>query len=206
MVYSEDRQIFKAIFVKVINVKELLFPDIKREQLLFILRYALVGAILAALYGILHDQITFTISPEYFTKMKFKQFGYADVGFGDRFFVGTIGALATWWVGFFIGWFLSRSIIHCSGKTTMTKKLKLGFTIVFLSAIIISSAVAFYTFLVADFYNYQSWKSTLDYYNIKDSDSFMRVAFIHYASYLGGVGGLVVAFLVLRFKSFDSEC
>ncbi|RYY77166.1 MAG: hypothetical protein EOO52_06705 [Gammaproteobacteria bacterium] len=184
-------------------MKGLLFPQIKRYQFLFILRYAFIGTILAALYGIIHDQITFTISPEYFTKMKFKQFSYADFHIGDRFFVATIGALATWWVGFFIGWFLSRSIINSSNEITMSKKIKLGFTIVFLSAIIISSIVALYTFLIPDFYDYRYWKSTLDYYNIKDSDAFIRVAFIHYASYLGGIGGLIIAFLTLKVKRFS---
>ena len=43
-----------------------------------------VGAVLAGCYGALHDQISYTISPEYFTKVKFEQFRYADFGCGNR--------------------------------------------------------------------------------------------------------------------------
>jgi hypothetical protein len=32
--------------------------------------------ILAGIYGILHDQISYSISPEYFTKFKFAQFEF----------------------------------------------------------------------------------------------------------------------------------
>ncbi len=33
--------------------------------------------LLSGLYGIIHDQISYTVSPEYFTKFKFQQFGIA---------------------------------------------------------------------------------------------------------------------------------
>jgi hypothetical protein len=39
---------------------------------------AVMGALIAGAYGILHDQISYTISPEYFTKLKFEQFHYAN--------------------------------------------------------------------------------------------------------------------------------
>ena len=35
---------------------------------------AAVGSVLAGVYGIFHDQVTYAISPEYFTKLKFDQF------------------------------------------------------------------------------------------------------------------------------------
>ena len=82
-----------------------LYPKIRRDHILQILLFSIYGALIAGLYGIVHDQITYSISHEYFTKLKFKQFWYADFGLGDRFYVGTIGFLATWWVGFFVGWY-----------------------------------------------------------------------------------------------------
>ena len=85
----------------------------------------------AGIYGILHDQLTYSISHEYFTKLKFKQFEYADIGLGDRFFVGTIGFLATWLVGFFIGWFLSRWFIPKLPTAAAKRTIVYGFLIVF---------------------------------------------------------------------------
>ena len=48
------------------------------------LGYAVVGALIAGVYGVFHDQITYSISPEYFTRLKFLQFHYADFGFPAR--------------------------------------------------------------------------------------------------------------------------
>ena len=52
-------------------MKTYLVPRIPREDLPAMLRIALVGGVVAGAYGILHDQITYSISPEYFTKLKF---------------------------------------------------------------------------------------------------------------------------------------
>src|ERR1043166_5997270 len=58
------------------------------------LGYALLGALLAGTYGVVHDQVTYSISAEYFTRLKFSQFQRADFGFPPRVFVAEIGFLA----------------------------------------------------------------------------------------------------------------
>ena len=78
-----------------------LIPRIALRDLPPMLAAGLVGAVIAGVYGTLHDQFTFTISPEYFTKLKFDQFRWANLGLPERVFVAEIGFLATWWVGFF---------------------------------------------------------------------------------------------------------
>ena len=93
-----------------LNVR-FLIPRIALRDLPPMIAVAVVGAIVAGIYGIVHDQITYTISPEYLTKLKFDQFHYADIGPPDRVFVAAIGFLATWWVGFFCAWFLARRLI-----------------------------------------------------------------------------------------------
>ena len=37
-----------------------------------------IAVLLAGIYGMLHDQVTYSISPEYFTVFKFEQFGFQD--------------------------------------------------------------------------------------------------------------------------------
>ena len=71
------------------------YPNLRWRWLLPMLGYALLGSLLAGVYGIIHDQITYSISPEYFTRLKFSQFHYADFGFPPRVFVAEIGFLAT---------------------------------------------------------------------------------------------------------------
>ena len=80
-------------------------PSMKKFALLILALLAM--PLIAGLYGALHDQVSFTISPEYFTRFKYDQFGFDPQWFGgDRHTVALIGFLATWWVGALIGLFL----------------------------------------------------------------------------------------------------
>jgi hypothetical protein len=68
----------------------------------------LISPIIAGVYGIIHDQITYTISPEYYTKFKFIQFGFIHeedhtILARPRLVVSQIVFLATWWMGLPIG-------------------------------------------------------------------------------------------------------
>src|SRR5580700_8579924 len=85
------------------------YPTFPAKQFPAMLCIALLGAVVAGMYGALHDQISYSISPEYFTKLKFRQFSYADFGWPHRVFASEVGFLATWWVGLFAGWFLARA-------------------------------------------------------------------------------------------------
>ncbi len=48
---------------------DLLYPRIQLARLPAMLRVSLLGAVLAGIYGAIHDQVSFTVSPEYFTKL-----------------------------------------------------------------------------------------------------------------------------------------
>ena len=63
---------------------DILYPRIKLARLPAMIRISLLGAVLAGIYGAVHDQISYTISDEYFTKLKFPQFWYANFGFPPR--------------------------------------------------------------------------------------------------------------------------
>ena len=92
----------------------------------------LIGPVLGAGYGILHDQITYSLSHEYYTKLKFVQFGFADWGLGQnigtveqpeilmqhpRFGASIVGVLATWWVGLIVGIVLGwLGLMHRTGR------------------------------------------------------------------------------------------
>lgn len=78
----------------------------------------------AELYGIVHDDATYTIAPEHFTRFKYEQFGFEPSWFGgDRQTVAVIGFLATCWTGMFIGLApgLAGLIGFLYGKFVLTK-------------------------------------------------------------------------------------
>ena len=175
-----------------------LVPRISLADLPAMIGVAVVGAIVAGTYGIMHDQITYTISFEYFTKLKFIQFQYANFGFSERIFVSTIGFLATWWVGFLSAWFLARRLIPHQPRHRALRQIRNGIVCVFafgLSFGVFGNAYGLWRGPDAD---YSSWGWVLRELEIADTWSFVRVAYIHNAGYLGGLLGLVVALVSIR--------
>jgi uncharacterized membrane protein len=66
-----------------------------------------MAIVLATLYGILNDQITVTISPEYFSVFKRRMFWWlvgpmVENGAPLRLQAAAVGAAATWWYGGFL--------------------------------------------------------------------------------------------------------
>ena len=179
-------------------MKSLLYPKLRLDLLAPMLGYAVLGALIAGFYGMLHDQITYSISSEYFTRLKFLQFHYADFGFPARVFVAEIGLLATWWVGLIAGWFLARVAVPALHREQARSGVLRGFGIIFAGGFI-AALVGFLLGLrlgpESDLSNWQGFTTSR---GVVDLPDFVRVAYIHSASYLGGLIGLIVALLHLR--------
>jgi hypothetical protein len=177
----------------------LLWPSMSRARLAASVRIAAIGAAVAAAYGVVHDQISFTISPEYFTKMKFEQFAWADpraAGAPDRVFVAEIGALATWWVGAIAGWCLARVGFRdpaAAEKRDIARALgvMLGVT----GACGLVGALVGWVVSRGDLVGWSRWREGL---GLRDVPSFVIVAWLHAASYVGGGLGAVVAVVRVR--------
>src|SRR5438105_15809064 len=63
----------------------------------------LLAVLGAGLYGVVHNQISYTVAPEYFTKFKFRQFGFVATPLPERVRASMVGFLASWWMGIPIG-------------------------------------------------------------------------------------------------------
>lgn len=179
-------------------MRSLLYPKLRLDLLPAMLGYAVLGALIAGFYGVLHDQITYSISPEYFTRLKFLQFHYADFGLPPRVFAAEIGFLATWWVGLIAGWFLARVAVPAFPQKKARSSVWRGFGIIFAGGFV-AAVVGFLLGLRlgpdSDLSNWQNFTTT---HGVVDLPSFVRVAYIHNASYVGGLIGLIVALFYLR--------
>ncbi len=170
---------------------DLVIPRVRWRLFPPLLGIACLGAVIAGSYGILHDQITYSISPEYFTNLKFSQFDYADFGFPVRVFVGEIGFLATWWVGLFAGWFLARIALPAWPVGVAFRQCLRGFAMVFGFAL--SAAVVGYCLGAWHSSDYSNWRELCSLLSIRDIPAFVQVAYIHNGGYLGGLVGLIIA-------------
>jgi hypothetical protein len=158
----------------------------------------------AGIYGIVHDQITYCISHEYFTKFKYEQFGFDPTWFGgDRQTVAVIGFLATWWTGLVIGLAIGLTALIFKDHRTMWKSVKRTIPIVFCFAVVSALIGYVYGKLVLT-------KTGVDWWlpdNLIDRNDFIVVGSIHNFSYLGGLVGLTVGIGYLirlknRYQSF----
>ena len=176
------------------------YPKIALRTLPVMFGFAIMGALIAGTYGILHDQITYTISPEYFTKLKFVQFHYADFGFPRRVFVGEVGFLATWWVGFVAAWFLARLSVPTWPTRKAFQYTLTGFGIIFGSAMVagaIGGVLGYYRRSNSDF---SGWQDYAVMNGVGDLPVFVNVAYIHNAGYLGALAGLIAALGYFKWK------
>jgi hypothetical protein len=153
-----------------------------------------ISLLLAGVYGILHDQITYSISNEYFTKFKYVQFGFAPAQFGGhRSTVAVIGFLATWWVGFFIGVILAFVALIFNNHIEMRKAVVKALIIVFCTAAIFGII----GYLRGHFYLTRTGVNWWLPDNLIDRNKFIIVGSIHNYSYLGGISGLLFSLVYL---------
>lgn len=142
---------------------------------------------IAGLYGILHDQITYSISNEYYTLFKFEQFGINNWNLtNERLKVGIIGFLATWWVGFILG--IIYGIISLFQDSKKTLKTTLNSIFLNIGVTFIFGILGYiYGFLFLNVENI-NWYIPEQTENIQ---CFINVGSIHNFGYIGGLVGLI---------------
>ena len=162
-----------------------------------------ISIILALIYGILHNQISYSISPEYFTKFKFEQFGFVEYGLDTtRLTTSLIGIWSTWWFGLLIG-----LIIGIVGFTQPTTKImwksSFGAIIRTLGIAIGMGIVGILVgkFIISNINAY--WNLPAD---LTDRKSFLTAGTMHNFSYLGGIIGLIYGIIYqLKIKKASAQ-
>lgn len=168
------------------------------RKILTIFLVAAMASVIAGIYGVINDQITFSISSEYYTKFKFIQFNLANENNIDkikfpRIFVSIVGFLATWWFGLVLGFILGFINLI---QTSWQNLFKVSF-----NALLIAILVTFITGILGLFYgffflshqprsNFEGWFIP---YNLENFRNFIAVGSMHNFSYIGGILGLIVA-------------
>ena len=150
-----------------------------------------VAVLLAGVYGALHDQISYTVSEEYFTKFKYRQFGIEELELPDRGKAALIGFLASWWMGVPIGVLVGGfGFLHRPAAVMFRKTLKAY------------GAVVAVTLVVGLLGLGRGWLAAADEprdpggrfipkEGLVEERRFYAVGDMHNASYLGGVLGLL---------------
>jgi hypothetical protein len=165
------------------------------KKSLILLLTLILSPLVAGLYGVLHDQLTYTICHEYYTRYKFFQFGLVgDIGKEailpePRSGVAMVGFMATWWTGVIVG--IGNGLVGLIHKDS-----KVMFAMI-VKATLITLTITFITGLIGLAYGWLYLSRTsVDWWlpdNLIDKKGFIIVGSMHNFSYLGGVLGLCAA-------------
>lgn len=161
----------------------------------------------AGLYGIAHNQISYTVAPEYFTKFKFRQFGFVDMPLPDRVRASMVGFLASWWMGIPIGLLVGAAgFIHHGARRMLRVSLCSLLVAVAFTLLFGLGGLLYGWFQTAhiDVAEYRGWFIPDDVTNLR---RFLCAGYMHNSSYLGGVLAIFVAWafhIAVRVRTKDS--
>ena len=181
------------------------YPRLTLRQFGWMTFFGVVGAVIAGAYGIVHDQITFRLGPEYFTRFKLIQFYYLDPSAPITITVLKIGFLATWWVGMFAGWFMGRVTLPHEPVRIAARRSAVGVGVMMLTAIVFAIIADLLAPVSTDDPRLENWAAMLHMYDIRDGVAFVKVGYIHNASYLGGLVGLIGSLVWLRLTRKEAD-
>lgn len=149
-----------------------------------------LAALAAAVFGAAHNQLSYTMGPDYFHVIKFPQFAISET-LPHRVGAALVGVQASWWMGVLVGLpaFLFGLVAVADARAYFAAGIgAIGFVLLL--------ALAFAGFgLVAGLA--LSGHALLDFIPIPpgaDSVHIQRAGLMHEASYLGGAVGALVAF------------
>lgn len=173
-----------------------------RKFVLFLLIVG-VAIVMAAIYGVGHDQVTYSISPEYYTKFKFIQFNLADSGAAQhmtqpRSAVVMVGVMASWWMGLLMGAVLGLIALVYRNADRMFQSAIQALGLTLLIAILCGGIGYLYGHGTLAKTGVRWWIPP----NVVDRAAFITAGSIHNFSYLGGAIGLIVGIVFLLIKNW----
>ena len=166
--------------------------------------FVALAILTAGLYGAVHNQISYTISPEYFIKFKFWQFKLNDSSLTERFRASLVGFLAAWWMGIPLGLLVGAAgFIHSNPRHMLWVSLwsllvTTGFTLLFGFGGLL---YGFFKTKHIDLADYAEWYIPENVDNLR---KYLCAGYMHNSSYIGGGLAIFVGWVfhaVVKFRT-----
>ena len=154
------------------------------------------STIIASIFGIIHNQVSYSISHEFFEDFLFGNFGTNKLYITDkRIEASLVGIIGTYWVGLILG--IIYALLYLFLKNP--NKLKSVFAVIFsnIGFAILGSIVGF---VVTEFF--VSWENAgifIDF-GIQQPQNYVQAAYMNTGSYYGGFIGLIFGIIYLLKK------
>ncbi len=151
--------------------------------------------IVAGLYGAVHNQISYTVSSEYFSTFKFEQFGLLDARVPERIRASMVGFYASWWMGFPIGILAGIVGFIQPGYRRMFIVSFQAMIVAVLFTLAFGLCGLVYGFMQTSSLNigdYSDWYVPVNVIHVR---RFLCAGYMHNSAYLGGVLAIPVAWI-----------
>lgn len=150
----------------------------------------IIACLIAGSYGALHNQISYTVSPDYFHQFKFIQFNLIPE-LQSRLGASLVGFGASWWMGILMCPFLLPIGFKRLSSQQYFISILQAFIVITVTALI-TGAIAL---LLAFIFVMPENVSTIAKYNqeINHPVAFIRAGVMHNFSYLGGFLGVLTS-------------
>ncbi|WP_158240584.1 hypothetical protein [Telmatospirillum siberiense] len=165
------------------------------EKLSLFSKYVLLAICAAGLFGAVHDQISYSVSSEYYSKFKFHQFNLLNAAVPERIRAAEVGILASWWMGIPLGvltgaaGFIHRSAAQMRSALLLSLPVVVGFVLLVALGGLAYGAIQTTHF---DLGGHPRWFLPA---GLEDPRAFLCVAYMHNAAYLGGALAIPVAWV-----------
>jgi len=180
-------------------LRDVLLPRLPVRQVFWMLGFAVVGGLIAGIYGVLHDLVTCQISPEYFSHFKRYQFGIDEAGeVSVRWLAVRIGFQASWAVGFFAAWFMGRVTVPKLGPGAAAGVSLRGVGLMLVVTLMGGCCGWLWARVQMDESWVAEWAAAFRAFHLEGVADFATVGCIHNGSYLGALAGLLLALWYCR--------
>lgn len=149
-----------------------------------------LACLLAGAYGALHNQISYTVGPDYFHAFKFIQFRIPPE-FQNRIGAAIVGWFASWWMGLIIGLPIALLSLFLPTPRAMAGAfLQAAFVV-----LVVTLALGCLSLTVAlPQEQYSLFRIPAD---VADPAGFVRAAVMHEISYGAGLVGLILGLVAV---------
>ncbi|TXF77682.1 hypothetical protein [Chryseobacterium sp.] len=172
--------------------------ETKGSQIFKIIFYSVI---IASLFGAIHNQISYSVSSEFFTNFLFGNFGTHEWNLkNNRLEASIVGIIGSYWVGLILG--IIYIIVFLFMRTENNFKD-------IINAILINIGCAF----LGSFIAYLIAKYLIDYENsgvfidfgTQNPQNYLEAAFMNTGSYIGGILGVIAGIIYLLKKNSNYE-
>ena len=157
--------------------------------------FVLTAPLAAGLFGVLHNQLSYSVAPEYFTQFKFIQFHMLESELPARLLASAVGWRASWWMGIPLGLLGGLGLLWSHAGAGRKRALWASLVAMLVTTLLVAIGGLLYGWFVTrevDLSLYQAWFIP----DGVDVRRFLRAGHMHNAAYLGGVLSIAMAWIV----------